>query len=396
MRDGITKTEAQLPPSVVRDIEALAPQLVTWRRDFHRHPELAFEERRTSGVVRRFLEERGIEVRACGGATGLRGVLKGARGGPVVALRADMDALPVAEENDHGFRSEASGVMHACGHDGHVAILMGAAHVLSAHREVLKGDVVFLFQPAEEKIPGGAPGMIEDGALDGVSRVFGLHLWQPLPSGVVGIRPGPMMAEADEFDVVVHGKGGHASQPNLTVDPVLVASHLVVAAQTIVSRSTDPVAAAVVSVTTIHGGRVHNIIADTVTLSGTVRTFDSEVQRTVKARLAEICEHVGRTFGATVEFKYVDGYPPVVNDAAMVEVVAGIAALEVGAERVKTIPPLMGGEDFAYYLQHVPGAFFMLGIGDNRPYPHHSARFDIDERVLPEGVRLMTALAAGE
>jgi amidohydrolase len=286
--------------------------------------------------------------------------------------------------------------MHACGHDGHMAILLGTARVLSAHRGLLKGDVVFLFQPSEEKYPGGAPAMIEDRALDGVSRVFGLHLWQPLASGVVGTRPGPMMAQADEFEVVVRGKGGHASQPHLTVDPVLVASHLVVAAQTVVSRNTDPVAAAVVSFTTVHGGHAFNIIPDSVTLTGTVRTFDAEVQRTVKARLAQVCEHTGRASGATVELNYTDGYPPLVNDPATVGVATGIAAREFGDGRVHTIPPSMGGEDFAYYLQHVPGVFFMLGIGDNRPYPHHSARFDIDESVLPTGVRLLTALAVNE
>jgi amidohydrolase len=379
----------------VRDIEALAPELVAWRRDFHRHPELAFQEQRTSAVVRSFLEAHGIEVRACGGATGLRGVLKGPAGGPVSALRADMDALPVAEETDHGFPSETPGVMHACGHDGHMSILMGAARILSAHRGLLKGDVVFLFQPSEEKYPGGAPGMIEDGALDGVSRVFGLHLWQPLPSGVVGTRPGPMMAQSDEFEVVVRGKGGHASQPHLTVDPVLAASQLVVAAQAVVSRNTDPIAAAVVSFTTIHGGHAFNIIPDSVTLTGTVRTFEPQVQRTVKARLAEVCEHTGRAVGANVELKYTDGYPPLVNDPAMVDVATGIAAREFGADRVRAIPPSMGGEDFAYYLQRAPGAFFMLGIGDNRPYPHHSSHFDIDESVLPTGVRLLTAIAVG-
>jgi len=395
MTNEMTDPRNPLDQDIVRDIETLAPQVVDWRRDFHRHPELAFKEQRTSAAVRGFLEAHGIDVRACGGATGLRGVLKGPAGGPIVALRADMDALPVTEETDHGFRSEAPGVMHACGHDGHMAILMGAAHILSARRASLKGDVVFLFQPSEEAYPGGAPGMIADGALDGVSRVFGLHLWQPMPSGVVGIRPGPMMAQSDEFEVVVHGKGGHASQPHLTVDPVLVASHLVVASQTIVSRSIDPVAAAVVSFTTIHGGHAFNITPGGVTLTGTVRTFEPEVQRTVKARLAQICEHTGLAAGATVDLKYTDGYPPLVNDPAMVDVATRMAAREIGAERVRIIPPCMGGEDFAYYLQRVPGAFFMLGIGDNRPYPHHSSRFDIDESVLPVGVRLLTALALG-
>jgi amidohydrolase len=378
--------------TLASDVESIAGTLVEWRRDFHRHPELAFEEHRTSGVVRAFLEATGIEVRACGG-TGLRGILRGGRPGRTVALRADMDALPVAEIADHGYASQNPGVMHACGHDGHMAILMGAARILAARREMLAGNIVFLFQPSEENPPGGAPLMVEEGALDGVDAIFGLHLWQPLPTGVVGLRAGAMMAQADEFEVVVQGRGGHASQPQATVDPVVVASHLVVAAQTIVSRFTDPVEAAVVSFTTIHGGRIHNIIPDSVTMTGTVRTFDPATQRAVKRRLGEVCEATCRLFGATAAFKYTDGYPPLVNDAASVELAGRVAAREFGADRVRTIAPVMGGEDFAFYLQVVPGTFAMLGTGDGRPYPHHNARFDIDESVLPIGVRLMTAVA---
>ncbi len=219
--------------ALTTEVDEMAGTLVEWRRDFHRHPETAFQEHRTSGVVRAFLEATGIEVRACGG-TGLRGILRGGRPGRTVALRADMDALPVAEIADHDYQSQNPGVMHACGHDGHMAILMGAARILAARRETLEGNVVFLFQPSEENPPGGAPLMIQEGALEGVDSIFGLHLWQPLPSGVVGLRAGPAMAQADEFEVVIQGRGGHASQPQLTVDPVVVASHVVVAAQTIV------------------------------------------------------------------------------------------------------------------------------------------------------------------
>ncbi len=378
--------------ALATEIDAIAGQLTEWRRDFHRHPELAFEEHRTSGVVRAFLEATGIEVRSCG-KTGLRGILRGGRPGRTVALRADMDALPVAEIADHDYPSQNPGVMHACGHDGHMAILMGAARVLAARRETLEGNVVFLFQPSEENPPGGAPLMIREGALEGVDSIFGLHLWQPLPTGVVGLHAGAAMAQADEFEVVVQGRGGHASQPQMTVDPVVVASHVVVAAQTIVSRFTDPVEAAVVSFTTIHGGRIHNIIPDSVTMTGTVRTFEPAVQRAVKQRLGEVCEATCRLFGARSRFTYTDGYPPLVNDAASVDLVGRVAAREFGAERIRVIAPVMGGEDFAYHLQHVPGAFVMLGAGDDRPHPHHNARFDIDETVLPDGVRLMIAVA---
>ena len=378
--------------NLVGEIELMAGALVEWRRDFHRHPELGFEERRTSSVVRAFLEASGVEVRQCG-RTGLRGVLRGGRPGRTVALRADMDALPVAEIADHDYQSENIGVMHACGHDGHMAILMGAVKALAARRDTLPGMVVFLFQPSEENPPGGAPIMIEEGALDGVDSIFGLHLWQPLPTGIVGVRAGAMMAQADEFEVVIQGMGGHASQPNVTVDPVVVASHVVVAAQTIVSRFADPLQPVVVSFTTIHGGRIHNIIPDSVTMTGTVRTLDLPTQRQVKQRLREVCESTCALFGATAQFAYNDGYPPVLNDPASADLVARVASREFGADRVKKIAPVMGGEDFAYYLQHVPGAFAMLGMGDGRPYPHHNARFDIDEKVLPLGVRLMTSVA---
>lgn len=378
--------------NLAAEIDPMAATLAEWRRDFHRHPELAFEERRTSAVIRAFLEFLGIEVGTCG-RTGLRGVLRGGRPGRTVALRADMDALPVAEIAGHDYQSQNPGVMHACGHDGHMAILMGAAKVLAARRDTLPGSVVFLFQPAEENPPGGAALMIEDGALDGVDGIFGLHLWQPLPSGIVGLRAGALMAQADEFEVVVQGRGGHASQPNVTVDPVVVASHVVVVAQTIVSRFTNPLEPVVVSFTTVHGGRIHNIIPDEVTMTGTVRTLDPGTQLAVKQRLAEVCEATCRLFGATAAFTYKEGYPPVINDAASVDLVRRVAALELGGDSVRTIAPVMGGEDFAYYLQRVPGAFALLGMGDNQPHPHHNARFDIDETVLPLGVRLMTAVA---
>lgn len=373
-------------------IEELSGELSQWRRDFHRHPELAFQETRTSAVIRRMLEEWGIEVRACGG-TGLRAVLTGGRPGRTVALRADMDALPVTEENTHDFRSENVGTMHACGHDGHMAILLGVAKVLSERRGELAGRFVFLFQPSEENPPGGAPGMIAEGALDDVDSIYGLHLWQPLPTGVVGLRAGASMAQADEIRLVVHGKGGHASQPQATVDPVLTASHCVVAAQAVASRFTDPVEAVVVSFTTFHGGRIHNIIPDSVELTGTVRTLNPDVQRAVKQQLREVCESVCRAFGARAEFVYEDGYPPVINDAASVAFARQVAESEFGAARVVTIPPVMGGEDFAYYLQKVPGAFLMLGMGDGCPYPHHNARFDLDERSLAVGVRLLARVA---
>lgn len=372
--------------------EALLPDLVAWRREFHRHPELAFEENRTSARVRAFLDSCGLDTRPCA-RTGVRGVLQGGEPGPTVALRADMDALPLEEEGDADYRSQVPGVMHACGHDGHMAILMGAARLLAAGRARLRGRVVFLFQPSEEHHPGGALPMIADGALDGVDALFGLHLWQPLPTGLVGIRPGAIMAESDTFRLTVSGRGGHASQPHLAVDPVLAAAHVVTAAQSIVSRGVDPLRAAVVSFTSVHGGQNHNIIPESVALRGTVRTFEADVQRAVKQRLQEVCEATCRAVGATAAFEYEDGYPAVVNTPALAERAAAAARDEFGDTRVAAVPPVMAGEDVGYFLQRVPGVFALLGAGDGRPFPHHSPRFDLDERALALGVRLMVRMA---
>jgi amidohydrolase len=264
-----------------KDVEKLTGKIIEWRRDFHRHPEIAYEEKRTSSVIRQFLESLDIPVAACA-KTGLRGVLEGMSGGKTVALRADIDALPLKEEGDREYISENPEAAHACGHDGHMAILMGVAELLSQKKDQFKGKVVFLFQPSEERIPGGAKRMIEEGALEGVDAVFGLHLWQPLPTGSVGIVKGAMMAQPDAFTITVKGKGGHGSMPHTTVDPILVASHLVVNIQSIVSRNVDPLKPVVVSFGTVKGGTIYNIIPSEVSLTGTVRTFDSSIQSLVK------------------------------------------------------------------------------------------------------------------
>jgi amidohydrolase len=319
-------------------------------------------------------------------------VIEGRPGGKTVALRADMDALPIQEESGAEYASEHPGAMHACGHDGHMAILLGAARVLAARRESFQGRIVLLFQPSEERLPGGAPAMIREGALDGVDAIFGLHLWQPLANGRVGLVAGPMMAEPDTFELTITGRGGHAAMPQQAVDPVLAAAQTVVNAQTIVSRNRAPLTPLVVSFTTIHGGTADNIIPDQVVLTGTVRTLDDATQALAERRLREIVAATAATFGATAHLAYTRGYPPLVNDAAMVELARTVAARELGADRVAEIEPVMGGEDFAYYLQRVPGAFVFFGSG-SKPYPHHHPRFDIDESLLPDATLLMTALA---
>lgn len=375
-----------------KDIEKIKGELIEWRRDFHRHPEIAFHEQRTSAKIREFLQKIRIPVTACAG-TGLRAVLDGLPGGRTVALRADMDALPLKEEGDKEYISENPDAAHACGHDGHMAIIMASAKILSQRKSKFKGKVVFLFQPAEELPPGGAKSMVEEGGLDGVDAVFGLHLWQPLATGSIGLVKGPMMAQADNFSIIVRGKGGHGSAPHLTVDPILVASQIVVNAQSVVSRSIDPLKPAVVSFGMVRGGTAYNIIPSEVSLIGTVRSFESSIQSLAERRLREIAEETCQAFGATAEFKYEKGYPPLVNHSDMVDFVIDVARKTLGEECVKPIDPIMGGEDFAYFLQKVPGAFLFFGMGDGMKFPHHHPGFDLDEAALPKASLLMTSIA---
>jgi amidohydrolase len=377
-----------------KQVEDLTEQIIAWRRDFHRHPEIAFEENRTSSVLRKFMEELDIPVQVMA-KTGLRGVLQGRPGGRTVALRADIDALPLKEEGDKEYISQNPSAAHACGHDGHMAILMGVIRVLSERRDSFKGNAVFLFQPSEERIPGGAKQMIDEGVLKDVDAIFGLHLWQSLPTGVVGLVKGAMMAQPDQFVVRVLGKGGHGSMPQQTVDPILVASHLVVDIQSIVSRNVDPLKPVVVSFGTVSGGTIYNIIPGMVELTGTVRSFEPEVQELAERRLREIADMTCRTFGAKAEVQYEKGYPPVINDEGMVDFVEKTVKETLGEDRVRFIDPVMGGEDFAYFLQKVPGAFFFFGMGDGTEFPHHHAAFDIDEKALPQATVLMTRLALG-
>ncbi len=384
--------EANMIEALRKDIDKLTPQLVAWRRDFHRHPEIAFEERRTSSVLREFMEGIGITVESFA-ETGLRGVLGGQSGGGTVALRADMDALPLKEEGDKEYISENPEATHACAHDGHMAVLMGVAQLLAQRRDQFKGTVVLLFQPSEERIPGGAKKMIEEGAFEGIDAVFGLHFWQPLPTGKVGAVKGAMMAQPDQFSIRVKGKGGHGSMPHTTVDPILVASHLVVNIQSIVSRNVDPLKPIVVSFGTIKGGTIYNIIPSEVELTGTVRTFDPTLQTLAERRLREITEETGKTFGASAEVEYEKGYPPLINDGAMVDFVLETAQKVLGKESVVEIDPVMGGEDFAYFLQKAPGTFLFFGMGDDMEFPHHHPAFDMDEKALPQATLLVTTLA---
>jgi len=374
------------------EVFSLANELVRWRRDFHAHPEIAFEEKRTAEVIYDFLRELALPVQRVAG-TGLVAKIEGAKKGKTVALRADMDALPLQEEGEKPYKSLHPGATHACGHDGHMAILLATAKILARRKDTLPGRVVFIFQPAEERPPGGAVKMIDAGALEGVDAIFGLHLWQPLPTGSVGLVKGAMMANSDEFTLTVRGRGGHGSMPHQAVDPILAAAQIIINVQSIVSRNVDPLKPCVVSFGTIDGGTAFNIIPDEVRLRGTVRSFEAEVQALAEKRLREIAEQTAAAFGATSFLEYKHGFPALVNHEPAVDLVQEVATRIYGPDVVRIIKPVMGGEDFAYYLQKIPGAFFFFGAGDGCPFPHHHPAFDFDERALPAATLLIVSLA---
>lgn len=372
----------------------LCERVVALRRDIHRHPELGFEEVRTQALVERELDELGIEHRRAAG-TGVVGVIRGG-GGPVAALRADMDALPVEERSGEPFASEAPGRMHACGHDAHTAMLLGAARLLAGMRDRLHGNVVLIFQPAEEG-PGGAEPMIAQGALDEprVDAIAMLHVDSRYEAGTIGVTPGPVNASADELHVVVRGKGGHGAYPHTSVDAIPAAAAMVTALQQIASRETDPLQSVVVTIGTIAGGYRNNVIADEVRMSGTLRAHDPAIRDALEGRVRRILDGIAAAYRVQVETKIVYGYPPVVNDAALAR---GFATLmrEVSGIRVVEPPPTMGAEDFAYFAQRVPGLHVRLGIRGEAAgavHPGHSPEFRLDEAALPAGVRTLAAFA---
>ena len=375
-----------LPP-VDRD------RLVATRRDLHAHPELGFEEVRTSRLAAERLRELGLTVQTGVGGTGVVALKRG-DGGRCVLLRADMDALPIEEASDVPYRSTYAGVMHACGHDGHVAIGLEVARRLAPAR--LRGSVKFAFQPAEEAA-NGADAMIRDGVLADpeVHAAFGIHLWNDLPTGTIGLMPGPVLASVDEFEITVLGRGGHAAAPHQTVDPVLVAAHLVTALQSLVSRSRHPLEEGVVSVTQLQAGHAFNVIPERAELRGTVRTFGGKFYDDAQQLIERTARGVAQAFGASVEVRYRRLCKPTVNDERMTAVMREAAVEIVGKERVVSGVRTMGGEDMSFFLARVPGAYAFVGSRHpERPAaPHHSPHFDIDEDALVVGAELLTRTA---
>ena len=375
------------------EIKNIKDEIYAIRRHFHRYPELSFKEFNTAETISEHLDKLGISHKKGVGKTGVVGEITFGPG-PTIALRADMDALPIQEENNLDYKSLNDGVMHACGHDGHMAILLGAANALSKNSKLKKGTVRFIFQPAEEGL-GGAKYMIEDGCLDKVDEIYGLHLWNYQLYGEVGIKDGPVMASADLFDIEVSGKGGHGATPQGTVDAIVVASNLVTMLQTIVSRNTNPLESTVLSIGKIKGGHNFNIISDKVHMSGTTRAYTEENRTMIKQRMKEVIEGVSKSFGADIKLNYKDGYPPTINHSSQVEKVLE-AARSIVASGAKNPYLSMGGEDFSYYLQNKPGCFFFVGSAPNEneilSTPHHCSHFNIDERALLIGASVYVNL----
>ena len=383
------------------DMELLAlarrlhPEISAIRQDLHRHPELSGQEERTAGVVSETLTRLGIpHVTNVGGMRGVVATIQGTGtlgNGKCFALRGDMDALPILEENDVPYKSVHPGVMHACGHDGHTAGLLGAAMALWELRGEFRGTVKLLFQPSEETV-SGAESMISGGALDGVDAILMLHGWPDLPAGVVGVRNGPAMASSDSWALKIHGHGGHAAYPHKTIDPIWVGTQVVGALQGLVSREINPVSPAVLSVTTFHAGTARNVIAELAELTGTVRTFDAVLRNSMEETFRRVVGGVCAEHRAKFELEYHYGTPPVINDAGISDLIRSVSAEFLGAENVVELAePTMGAEDFAFYLERVPGAMCRLGTGCK--YLLHTPKYDFGDAPLPAGVTLLAGTA---
>ena len=376
------------------EAEALRDDLVALRRDLHMHPELGFQEFRTSQLVAERLDALGYEVQRGVGKTGVVALLQGGLPGDrTVLLRFDMDALPIQEQNDVPYRSITPGVMHACGHDAHTAVGIGVATLLMRHREQLPGSIKLMFQPAEEGL-GGAFAMIDDGLLQNPRPdvALGLHVSSTHDLGTAVVRSGAMMAASDSFRVVVHGRGGHGAHPEQTIDAVLVAAQIVVALQTIVARNVNPEEPGVVTVGALHAGEAGNVIAETAELRGTIRSFSPEVRELLHRRVREVCEGIATTLGATAEVLLRIGVDATVNAPRPTAVLHAAVAAVLGDDKIDTTYRTTGGEDFSAVLARVPGSFFFIGARSDAQgfnFPHHNPRFDIDEACLPQGVAIL-------
>jgi len=387
---------------LIESILADAAAIATVRRDIHAHPELCFEERRTADVITVQLESWGIPVHRGMGRTGVVGIIRNGSSDRAVALRADIDALPMTEHNTFEHASRHAGKMHACGHDGHTAMLLAAAKHLSKHRN-FDGTVVLVFQPAEEG-GGGAREMMRDGLFDKfpVEAIFGAHNWPGMQVGQFALKGGPTFASSNEFKITIRGKGAHAAMPHNGVDPVPVACQMVQAFQTIITRNKRPIDAGVISVTMIHTGEATNVVPDACVMEGTVRTFTLEVLDLIEQRMQDIAQHTAAAFGATCEFEFVRNYPPTINHPAETEFARRVMAEVVGADNVLEFEPTMGAEDFSYFLLEKPGCYFLIGNGDGShrasghgmgPCMLHNPSYDFNDELIPLGATLWVRMA---
>lgn len=379
------------------EINKLFPEMVSWRRHLHQNPELSFHEEKTSLFVYHKLLEWGIEAKHGVGGYGVVGNIEGGQSGPTVALRADMDALAIQDEKDCDYASKVSGVMHACGHDAHTSTLLGIAKLLCEGRSKLQGNIRLIFQPSEEIYPGGAQSMIEQGVLQGVDVIYGVHLWSSIPYGVVASRKGPLMAAVDDFDIEISGKGGHAGYPHECIDSIVVGSHLMINLQTIMSRQVDPIQPCVISVGSFHaGGNSFNVIAEKCILKGTVRSFDDAVRTKIQKDIERVIATTCSMFGASYKLKYIHGYPFLNNHENEIMRFKKTAVTLFGKDAVQVASPSMAAEDFAYYLQHIPGCFLFIGANKDTSQPiipHHHPRFDIEEKSMKHAALLLIQMS---
>ncbi|WP_175615375.1 M20 metallopeptidase family protein [Piscibacillus halophilus] len=379
------------------DVEKIVEEVIQFRRDLHRNPELSGEEYRTSQKIQEKLDEYGIQYKAGFAKTGVLGVIKGSKPGKTVALRADIDALPIMEKTDEPFKSEVDGKMHACGHDAHTAMLLGVARHLQNRLDEIEGTVLLIFQPAEEDSPkGGSQTMMDEGVFDEYTPdvLVAQHVWPSLPVGQFGVLPGPMMGNSDRFKITTKGSGGHASMPHDTIDAIVVANQVITALQTIVSRNANPFDPAVITVGKIEGGYRYNVVADEVTLEGTIRTQSHDMKDKVKRRFFEVVNGVSESMNAEAEIDYFDGYPATVNSERWAERVKQTVINMHGEEATPSVTPSLGGEDFGRFLLKYPGVYYWLGtsIGEGQK-PLHDPNFKLNEDAIPYGVTTMAQVA---
>lgn len=392
------KTET-FTEAILREITMAEEEMIAWRRDFHRYPEIAHQEKRTAAVIKNFLEHLGLVVRANVGGFGVVAELKGDEQGETIALRAELDALPMNEETGLAYASEKKEAMHSCGHDGHLAALLGTAKVLANYREELKGTVRLIFQPAEEATPGGAQQMISEGALEGVDSIYGAHLWAGFPKGTLHTATGPITANSDRFLVEIMGHGGHAAQSHELIDVILVASQYVSSVHHIISRHVNPLNPTVISFGQVQAGTVFNVVPDRAYLQGTVRSTDRETRALVEGELKKKLQSVCDMYGAAFKFSFDKGHPAVINDEKSANLIKEAGRQVLGEGKIFNVTPVMIGEDFSYYLRKVPGAFCFIGAGVNHQngkadFPHHHPKFNFNEKALSNMAGLYCSLVA--